>query len=221
MVLSRIGQKVRRMVLPTAQDRALQRWYADQGDFDLRQTYDLTESSIVLDLGGYRGQWASDIFARYQCNIVVFEPVAEFAAGIANRFRHNSRIVIHQVGLGGRTRSETIHVSADGSSTIRQAGKEERIQIVDVVEWFTANAIEDVALMKINIEGGEYELLDRMIEAELIGRVCDLQIQFHDVTPDARARMKKIQSHLRQTHRPTYSYEFVWENWSRNLPPKA
>lgn len=39
--------------------------------------------------------------------------------------------------------------------------------------------IDDIGLMKINIEGGEYELLERMIELGIINKVKDIQIQFH------------------------------------------
>jgi hypothetical protein len=41
----------------------------------------------------------------------------------------------------------------------------------------------------------------------------NIQVQFHDYTPDAAERMKKIQRALKKTHRTTYSFEFVWENW--------
>jgi hypothetical protein len=67
----------------------------------------------------------------------------------------------------------------------------------------------------VNIEGGEYELLERMLERGLTERVCDLQIQFHNFSPDAAERMAAIQRGLAATHRPTYQYRFVWENWRR------
>jgi hypothetical protein len=37
--------------------------------------YDLNADSVCIDIGGYEGQWASDIFGRYGCTIHVFEPV--------------------------------------------------------------------------------------------------------------------------------------------------
>jgi len=91
----------------------------------------------------------------------------------------------------------------------------EKIRIVDIHEWLVENSIEEIALIKINIEGGEYELLDRMIETGTLPRIANLQIQFHNFTEDARSRMENIQRELGKTHHPTYQYEFVWENWSR------
>ena len=37
-------------------------WLADNGDKTYRLDYNLNENSVVFDLGGYEGQWASDIF---------------------------------------------------------------------------------------------------------------------------------------------------------------
>src|ERR1700736_2306652 len=69
------------------------KWFEDKGDSTLRLTYpELNESSIVLDLGGYQGQFAADIFSRYGCRIYVFEPSSAFYRVLRNRFTGNDRI---------------------------------------------------------------------------------------------------------------------------------
>ena len=41
------------------------RWINDSGDQTLRLTYDLSPGSVVVDAGGYVGQWAEDIHKKY------------------------------------------------------------------------------------------------------------------------------------------------------------
>ena len=65
--------------------RTVAQYYADGGDIRFRFDYELAPDSLVLDLGGYEGQWASDLYARQRCRIDVFEPVARFAAAIGAR----------------------------------------------------------------------------------------------------------------------------------------
>jgi FkbM family methyltransferase len=195
--------------------RMVAQFYADGGDARLRFDYELAPSSLVLDLGGYEGQWASDLYARRRCRIDVFEPVEKFAAGIAERFRHNPDIRVHRLALGGATRTETLSIAGASSSAFKSKDATEEVRFVDVAEWFDEQRLDDVRLMKINIEGGEYELLERMVERGLTARVADLQIQFHNFSPDAAERMAAIQRGLAATHRPTYQYRFVWENWRR------
>jgi hypothetical protein len=69
--------------------------------------------------------------------------------------------------------------------------------------------------MKVNIEGGEYELLDRMIESQLMGRIDYLQIQFHSISPSSSGAMRRIQRSLKETHKLDFQYVFLWEGWSR------
>jgi FkbM family methyltransferase len=195
--------------------RTVAQFYADGGDTRLRFDYDLAPDSQVLDLGGYEGQWASDLYARRRCRIDVFEPVTRFAAAIAERFRHNPDIRVHPHALGRSTRSETLSVCGASSSAYKSKSATEEVRFIDVAQWFEEQNVRDVRLMKINIEGGEYELLERMLECGLTARVADLQIQFHNFSPDAPQRMAAIQRGLAATHRPTYQYRFVWENWRR------
>jgi FkbM family methyltransferase len=193
----------------------VKKWWGDGGDARFRFDYELGPASFVVDLGGYEGQWASDIYARYRCKISVFEPVAAYADGIRKRFRLNSDIEIFEFGLGGSTRSETIYIRGAGSSTFGKKADAEKIKFVDVAEWFIEKNIENVDLMKINIEGGEFELLERMLDKDLVRRVRDIQVQFHNISFDATDHMEQIKERLGSTHVPGYQYKFVWENWTR------
>jgi FkbM family methyltransferase len=212
-VLAKIRVRLRMSLFPTRTDREFIRWIGDDGDARARQEYDLDCHSLVFDCGGYKGQWASDIYARYNCRVLVFEPVKSFAEQIERRFSRNSRIEVFRMALGSAARQESIGLSADGSSVYRKASQRETIRFEDVARFFAEHRIERVDLMKLNIEGGEYELLPRMIEAGLIGRIRNLQIQFHEVTSDSADRMDAIRRDLAQTHDPAYEYRFVWEGW--------
>src|SRR5690349_17857574 len=83
-------------------------WFADNGDKTLRLYYDLDEDSTVFDLGGFEGQWASDIYSMYSCTIHIFEPVNEYAQNIKRRFAKNKKVHVHQYGLAGYSRDERI-----------------------------------------------------------------------------------------------------------------
>jgi FkbM family methyltransferase len=214
MILKRIANRLRR-IFPSEHDRVINKWWADGGDYKLRFDYDLNETSVVLDLGGYDGQWASDLFSKYRCRIFVFEPVHEFAEKIKKRFQRNSQIEVFQYGLGGRSRNETIYICADSSSIFRKSINRETICIIDVKKWLEEKNVGRIDLMKINIEGGEYELLERLVEAQLIGAIGNIQVQFHRVADSSGARMERIQNTLTQTHHLTYQYKYVWENWAR------
>lgn len=202
------------------QDKRVIPWFHDNGDKTHRLNYDLNENSLVLDLGGYEGQWASDIFGMYRCEIHIFEPVPQFAQCIRQRFARNPRIHVHEFGIADKDAVVTMQLAADGSSVFRSGGETISARLVDAVEFLDCAGINRIDLMKINIEGGEYSLLERLIAAEFVSRIRNIQVQFHDCIPDAVKRMKRIQEALGHSHRLTYQYEFVWENWqAKDWPP--
>jgi FkbM family methyltransferase len=169
-----------------------------------------------MDLGGYKGQWASDIYARYNCRLMIFEPVRLFAEGIERRFKNNSRVEVFNLALGAGRRNEIIAVRDDGSSLYRDSSLKEEILVEDAADFFAQYDIENVDLMKVNIEGGEYELLPRLLQTKLVNRIKSIQIQYHNVAADSESRMNRICEDLTKTHSPTYQYKFVWENWQRH-----
>jgi len=193
----------------------VRQWWADGGDDKFRFDYPLTRNSYVLDLGGYKGQWASDLYSRYCCRISVFEPIESYADNIRDRFAQNDDIEVFDYGLGKSSRTETIFVRGAGSSAFGKKAEAAQMKLVDVATWFSEQHVNHVDLIKINIEGGEFELLERMIEADLLNRVTALQIQFHNIEPESFERMEAIKNQLAKTHNPTWQYKFVWENWVR------
>ena len=215
MLLNKIAQKIRLTYFPTSLEREVKKWYANDPNDNLRYEYDLKSTSLVLDLGGYQGQFASDIYARYCCRVLVFEPVESFADKLKERFKRNSNIEIFNFALGSKARQETISLLAEGTSLYRESSDKAIIQFVDTGEFFADHNIQSVDLMKINIEGGEYELLPKLFEEGLINRVKNIQIQFHDIENGSEDKMMKLCRELSKTHRPTYQYKFVWENWVR------
>ena len=214
MMVKKIINQIKNRFFPSRHQLMLRKWYADGGDYKLRYKYNLGKSSLAFDVGGYQGQWASDLFSRYCCHICVFEPVSEFAEEMRKRFTQNDKIEIFQFGLGGSSRTEVIHISNESSSIFGKSQNREKAQIVDVNEWIKKKGIDKIDLMKVNIEGGEYELLDRLLSTRLIEKIENIQIQFHNISNSSRSDMERIHKELRKTHNLTYQYEFVWENWA-------
>jgi len=198
---------------PAPEEERSRPWFAIDGDHTLRLDYRLDDKAVAFDLGGYKGQWASDIFARFLCTVHVFEPVPQFAAELAVRFECNPRVIVHGFGLAGADGDVDLVVAGDHSSAFRGEGQTCRGRLVAIDTFLVDNGIDTVDLMKVNIEGAEYELLEHLLDAGEIRRFRNLQIQFHDFVPEAASRMFAIQERLGQTHNLTFQYTFVWENW--------
>ena len=191
--------------------------YIEGGGEALRLDYPLTNSAIIIDVGGYVGDFAADMTAKFNCRIDVFEPVAQYAEKIRQRFLSNSNVQVIQAGLGATERGEVINIEGLGSSVFDESGggeSKEEIQIISAVEYIHSKAYSTIDLIKINIEGGEYELLNSLLEQpDLIKNIRYFQVQFHDFVPDAREKRAKIQQKLSETHKLMWDFPYIWESW--------
>jgi len=111
-------------------------WFEIQGDKTLRLDYELDEKSLVFDLGGYEGQWASDIFSKYSCFIYIFEPVEEFFEKIRQRFSKNKKISVYKFGLGKQNQNAEISLEKSASSMFKKVGRTTNIKILKAVDFF-------------------------------------------------------------------------------------
>jgi FkbM family methyltransferase len=216
-------REARRLLWPTEQQRSYRRFLAAGGDLALRYDYPLEGTAAsLLDLGGYEGAWTAEMLQHYPgCESIVFEPVKTYADAIKHRFSSDGRVTVCAFALGATNRREEIVVDGDASSTRVRRGPSEIIEIVDVAEWWERSGPVSAAVAKINIEGGEYEVLPRLVETGLIRRIDHLQVQFHTFVPDAKRRMHRILRELAKTHEPTYRFPFVWENWRRRADSRS
>jgi FkbM family methyltransferase len=187
---------------------------ADNVKFNYRYDYPLNKDSIVIDAGGYLGDWAERIFNLYGSKIFVFEPVEEYCDEIEKKL-NNDKVKVFRFGLADKDYSEDIFLEGDASSVYRGKGKKVTVHFRDIVKVLEELDISNIDLIKMNIEGGEYNLLQRMIDEDLIKICKDLQIQFHHFYPNSEELRSKIRVELLKTHKTTYDYKFCFENYRK------
>ncbi len=129
---------------PKMEAAVIKRWFADRGDQTLRVTYPLTRESIVLDVGGYEGNWAGQMDELYGCVIHIFEPVPAFAENIAARGFRGGRMCIC-IGMGCRIRmvGATIHMDNDATSVHKGKGAGIEIELRSAADVFAELGVKE------------------------------------------------------------------------------
>lgn len=170
-------------------ETSLKQWQ-DENLEHLRYEYDLKAGEKCLDIGSYRREWANEMIKRYMVTVECFDALDNKAAWI-----HNGKIQ-----MGG----SYYYTSMFADKT------DQEYWCVDIAEYLQ----QEIAVVKVNIEGGEYELLNYIINKGLIGNIRNLQVQFHIVDNIAwQLLYDELAKRLSETHELTWRYPFVWENW--------
>lgn len=193
------------------------KWFSDKGDETLRLNYELDKSSVILDVGGYLGDYAESINHKYGCLVYLFEPVPSFYEECVSRFSDNPSVVCLNYGLSSSSGWLDIGLDNNASSfkKIEVGEMTQLAQVRSFTEVFAELGISKIDLIKINIEGGEFDLIPVMIDSGLINKIRYLQVQFHNFIEGAVENRQNIRNSLKKTHREMWSYEFVWESWER------
>lgn len=191
-------------------------------DFRIRFDYPLTPESVVFDVGAHDGRWTHDLINWHGFTplMFLFEPVPNWYEQAATRFAGNNKICVYNVGLGSEYKHCQFLVDATDSyrtGAYSTTGHAVDVELRDILSVIEDLRVETIDLLAANIEGGEFELLERMIESGSISRVKNLLVQAHAVVPEAEARWAKICEGLATTHDVVYSYPFTWESWRRKL----
>lgn len=181
---------------------------------------DLGSDSVVWDVGAAEGRGAADLRSLYDGEVHAFEPRPPALDALRQRFHGDAAVHPHGFGLGAADAKLPLELAGAGSSVHGPGG----LPTVDVPIRDVAAVLEELGdrridLMKVNIEGGEYDLLERLLDQGVVGRFRYLLVQFHEWYPRAHSRRWRIRRRLRSTHDEVWCYPWIWELWcARDAP---
>ena len=187
-------------------------WILLKGDDRARSRLRVPEGALVVDVGAFQGEFTAYARDTWNARVLAIEPVPEFADALLCRFVCDEQVTVVEAALGASTGTAKVSVEADGSSAW---GGGDRIVTVLAVDAAQLLEGRDVALLKINAEGAEYDILERLMATKLMDQIGTIQVQFHKFVPGARQRRRRIREQMRRTHQCTWSVPWVWEQWQR------
>lgn len=195
----------------------LDRWTNDKLEY-LRYEYPkLNKDSVVVDIGAFHCDWSIEISKKYNNpKIYAFEASEKFYNISKSKIEEFKNIKLFKKGIGKKFEKSILKIGvADGVSTslFIESDEQEEVTIVPVTQLFDLHKIKNIDLMKINIEGSEYDVLECLIENNLVTKIKNIQVQFHRLGDNYMERFENIKKELSKTHKLTYECIFIWENW--------
>jgi FkbM family methyltransferase len=181
---------------------------------------DIDSHSVVVDVGAFTGSWAQNMVDRYDPVIYAFEPNPQSFEALQRKALNNPKLQPRPYGLGDEDVTVEFTLNGLGSSMCDDRSSNLdvpriKVDIAAIDRVWKDMQFGQVDLMKINIEGAEFPLLDKMIRTDLLKMVNCFMIQFHEWHPGAYKKRRRIREELSKTHRLEWEYYFVWEKWVR------
>lgn len=166
--------------------------------------------ALVVDLGAHKGEFSAFVSAEYQCAVLGLEAHPRLYSQLPKfervRFknlaihRDDSDVLFHL--------SENLEASSIFENVAAASGHQESVAITGTTldALFDSEKITQVALLKVDIENAEFQMLEAVSERTL-SKISQITVEFH-VTPSpsefTSARVWAISRRLRPFGFETY-----------------
>lgn len=181
----------------------------------------LEPGASVAVIGAFKGDSVEAWLRNYPgINLFAYEPVPQYFQELRPRFR-DSKVNLYNFGISEKDEFRDFAVL--GASTTGDSwragnlGGEQLEKSIRVKFKSLEHAVSSwpsfVDVLEINIEGGEFELLEIFAKGDMLGRVGQVFVQFHDVGPSTPDQVQKSRQLLRNTHSQIWCFDMVWELW--------
>jgi FkbM family methyltransferase len=193
---------------------------ADKETIGLLSQWTVVTSHLGPDAVIYSGGVGEDItferelIRRFGVKIHIFDPspVAKRTIALAN----TDRLLFKPVGLAASAAANFSVGGGADSSIWLKAGGSESLPCTSLTQEMKLNGHDSIDLLKIDIEGFEYEVLESCLSENIhIQQIC---VEFHDFFPDIpKARTNQMIRDLKAhgfvlIHRHRHDHTFLRRN---------
>jgi FkbM family methyltransferase len=149
----------------------------------------INKESTVVDVGlGEDISFSQSLIQAHGCSVHGFDPTPKAIDFVE---KQNQRgFFLHKCGLGGTSRTERFFLpnqASNVSGSIAQAehlgAQEISVELLALGDLLKQIKAESISLLKIDIEGAEYEFIDSTEFEQLSSRIDVLCIEFHHRWP--------------------------------------
>jgi len=155
--------------------------------FFLERAIHKQRNIILLDVGGYNGDWANFACERFKKNIryiFVFEPFTFAFKRIEDRFRNNNHIKVFNKALTSNDRKKAKLYYSDaygGNSSLLKIDNNKNL----LVDTFTIDKlivkqkIKTISYVKVDTEGHDYSVIIGSLNSLISNKIDFLQFEYN------------------------------------------
>jgi FkbM family methyltransferase len=168
----------------------MKRMQATIAEFD-RILAGMTPDSIALDLGAHKGEYTAKLAAT-GAQVHAFEPEPMLFAGLQERFADTPNVILHQAAIAAEAGRMTLHVEMRKGSALpgpsntlvkgHSCARGGPLIEVECVDFFAfLDSLGSVpAVVKMDIEGAEVPILERLFEEDMLDKTGMLFVETHE-----------------------------------------
>jgi FkbM family methyltransferase len=152
------------------------------------------ENDVVIDIGFNYGLFSMISLKNNPSKIIAFEPNPKLVSNYQKFFNHE-KIELHQKAVSNKAGIVTFNENNDpGMSTLlsdintHNINTTYKVELINFYQFIQKNNINQIDYLKVDCEGGEYDIFDSIPNEYLTNQVKKIALEFHHKFED-----KKVQ----------------------------
>ncbi len=172
----------------------------------------LNSDSIVVDMGAHIGQVSEFISDKYNSNIFAYEPNPTLFKILKEKFKNKTKVQIYNQAISNSINSNklysTTNVKINEINESLKYSMEFEKKNIDKNNYISVNVItikdllcqfNQIDVLKINIEGHEYKILDDIINNK--NKIKKVVCQLHgDYVPHLKKQHVELLNYLKKNN---------------------
>jgi FkbM family methyltransferase len=175
----------------------------------VNQLHTLPPNSLAIDCGANVGK-VSQVLLKHGCEVHAFEPDPYAADLLENRCGRDPRLHLHRSAVGTAAGSLTLYRTTDfarepqeatiGSSLMKREVHDDshavQVEVIDLLA-FLRSLDRRVAILKLDIEGSEAAILERLLDEGLHERIDAIYVETHErFSPELSRRIGALRDRV-------------------------
>lgn len=172
----------------------------------------LTSDDVCIDCGANVGE-VSEVLANSGAFVYCFEPDSSAFNSLKKRFVNRNNIKLFKKGVYTENKQVKLYKSelSDydneffsqsssicGSKVNVETSKYEEIEVIDVCE-FIESLNRRIYLLKMDIEGAEFDILEKLINKQLYNKIDYVLVETHDDSvPEIRDKAQQVRNLIKE-----------------------
>ena len=208
-----IIKKIKNFFFKSAQTKEFLQFISDGGDTLIFKNIILNKDSVIIDGGGFNGEFTDEILKKNFHKIYIYEPDTNFYNDLLKKYKFEKKVEILNLALFDKEQIITLSENSNASSIMENIEDGTKVKAVDISKEF--KKYKNIDLLKLNIEGAEYNVISRLIETQEINKVTYLLVQFHKEHDLDGSKFEKINLEILKNYIIVFNYKYVWSLFIR------
>jgi FkbM family methyltransferase len=152
------------------------------------------ENDVVVDIGFNYGLFSMVSLKNNPSKIIAFEPNPKLVSNYQKFFNHE-KIELHQKAVSNKAGIVTFNENNDpGMSTllsdinIHNINATYEVELINFYQFIQKNNINQIDYLKVDCEGGEYDIFDSIPNEYLTNQVKKIALEFHHKFEDEKVQ---------------------------------